>query len=347
MADIQPYQKFKQELSQFSDSGELHLPKNVSPVAFKNAALVAAQDNPSILECDRPSLFKSLRRLAAGGLVPDGREAALVPFKTKKDGEYIKAVQAMPMVFGLIKTARNSGEVADIRAHIVYQNEVDQERFVLISGDDERLEHNPIVFGERGDAVGAYAIAKLKDGSVIREFMSAEDIDKVRRSGASQRIFAKGKRPTVSDEPIGIWADWTEEMWKKTVIRRLCKRLPVSSEDMRHMMVDEETSAPEVAKPKPTANLSDVIQGKEEAPKSDVEDAEVVGEEEPTHWTDAIATDEADPATQPYVDGWVAYREGHDRITCQLEDDLAAAAAWLMGWDDAREAAERKARSGV
>src|SRR5690606_22468021 len=109
-----------------------------------------------------------------------------------------------------------------------------------VVGDEERLEHSPILFGDRGDPVAAYAIAKLRDGTTVREFMSADEIDKVRRSGASQLIFEKGQKPKVSDTPRGIWADWTGEMWKKTVIRRLIKRLPVSADDVRRMMLDDE-----------------------------------------------------------------------------------------------------------
>jgi recombination protein RecT len=234
---------FKQGLSRLVEAKELALPSNVSPEAFKNAAIVAVQDNPKILTCDQSSVFKSIRKLAAAGLVPDGREAALVPFKTKIDGNYVDVCQAMPMVFGLVKMARRSGEIADIRAHIVYQAEVDQGKFSYVIGDTEALTHEPILFGEKGAPVGCYAIAVLKDGSIIREWMDAAQIDVVRRAGASQKIFERGAPPKVSDVPLGIWKDWWDQMWKKTVIRRLCKRLDLSSEDMRRMLADEDEMA--------------------------------------------------------------------------------------------------------
>lgn len=232
---------FKRNLGDLIERKELALPSNVSEDAFRNAAIIAVQDNPTILSCDPQSVFKSIRTLAAAGLVPDGREAALVPFYTK-DG---RKCQAMPMVFGLIKMVRRSGEVSDIRAHIVYQNEVDQERFEYVVGDTERLRHEPILFGEKGPAVAAYAIANLKDGGIVREFMDLDQIEKVRRASSAQKVFGeKGSKPVTSETPIGIWADWWDEMVKKSVIRRLCKRLDMSSEDMRRVMVEQDEMLP-------------------------------------------------------------------------------------------------------
>ena len=82
-----------------------------------------------------------------------------------------------------------SGEVRDIRAHIVYQNEIDQGRFEYIVGDEEKLTHRPILFGERGKAVAGYAIAVLKDGSIIRDFMNGDEIEKeIGRASCRERV---------------------------------------------------------------------------------------------------------------------------------------------------------------
>lgn len=110
-----PVVTFKQNLQRLIDAKELALPSNVSIDAFRNAAIVAVQDNPSILSCSPDSVFKAIRRLAGAGLVPDGREAAIVPFKGQ--------AQAMPMVGGLRKIARNSGEIASLWDEVVYQGE--------------------------------------------------------------------------------------------------------------------------------------------------------------------------------------------------------------------------------
>src|SRR3546814_14134854 len=85
-------------------------------------------------------------------------EGAIVPFKGKASG--------MPMVAGIMKKVRNSGEIADWNAHAVYEN--DEVDYLL--GDDQRIYHKPTM-GDPGQVVGAYSIVKLKDGTISRDFM--------------------------------------------------------------------------------------------------------------------------------------------------------------------------------
>ena len=77
-------------------------------------------------------------KAAQDALLPDGREGALVIYRTKlrtNDGQerWVDAVQWMPMVWGLMKKARNSGEIASITAHVVYRHD----HFKLRLGDDD------------------------------------------------------------------------------------------------------------------------------------------------------------------------------------------------------------------
>lgn len=345
-----PLVEFKRDLKRLKEAGELDmLPSNVSFEAFKNAAVVAVTDNPKILQCETQSVFKAVRRLAAAGLVPDGREAALVPFKTKVGSNYIDVCQAMPMVLGLIKVARNSGEVTDVRAHIIYQAEVDQGRFVYVAGDDEQITHDPILFGEKGEPVGAYAIAKMKDGSTIREVMDKARIDRARRSGASQLEFPKGGgRPSVSADPKGIWATWWEDMWKKTVIRAMIKRLPMSAEDMRRIADLDEARhemkdiTPEPAKPR--QNLAQRLTEAPEPPES--HDGEVLPPEdedaapEGPHWTEEIPHDGAFPGNDEYGEGAKAFSKGKPYVENPYADDPDKAVDWAGGWIEAKRAKE-------
>lgn len=327
-----PVVAFKRNLETVIERKELALPSNVKTEAFKNAAIVAVQDNPQILQCDQQSVFKSIRTLAAAGLVPDGREAALVPFNTRVDGQFVKKCQAMPMVAGLVKMARRSGDVADIRAHIVYQNEVDQGRFKYVVGDEEKLEHDPILFGDKGESVGAYAIARLKDGSLIREFMDAHEIDRIRRSGSSQR--SKGK---VSDTPVGIWRDHAGEMWKKTVIRRLCKRLDLSAEDMRRMMVDQD-EAPAIKDVTPQEeqrlNLAQKLAGTADDQQEEPLNGEILPDEDQAPVEQEPEDGGAAEAGFERDEGATAYRQGKTATDCPYEDDPQRT-AWLAGWNEA------------
>jgi recombination protein RecT len=181
------------------------LPSHITAEKFSRVAITAIQNNPDLLKQDKKSLLNSCIRAAQDGLLPDGREAALVIMGGR--------VQYMPMVRGVLKMIRNSGEVSSITAQVVYE----QDEFEFVMGDEERLTHKPDLFNaSRGKAIAVYAIARLKDGEIVREVMTVADVEKVRKSSRSGNS--------------GPWASWWEEMAKKTVIRRLAKRLPMSSD---------------------------------------------------------------------------------------------------------------------
>jgi recombination protein RecT len=184
------------------------LPPQIPAEKFIRTTVTAIQMQPDLLQADRRSLLGACMKAAQDGLLPDGREAALVIFRGKGGAQ----VQYMPMIGGLLKKLRNSGELASISAHVVHEHD----QFDYILGDEERIEHKPCLFGDRGQPIAVYAVAKTKDGAVYREVMSVEEVEKVRsvsRAGNS-----------------GPWVAWWGEMAKKTVIRRLCKRLPSSAD---------------------------------------------------------------------------------------------------------------------
>jgi recombination protein RecT len=326
--------EFKGTLSKLVESKDLALPSNVAPDAFRNAAIVAVQDNPQIMDCEPESVFKSIRKLAAAGLVPDGREAAMVPFNTRENGRYVKKCQAMPMVFGLIKMARRSGDVTDIRAHTVYQKEYDEGRFVYVVGDDEKLEHRPILFGEKGDAIAYYAIAKLKDGTVVRQFMDILEIEKIRKMAASQRVKGGNDRYDPSDKPIGIWKDHYEQMAHKTVIRRLTKRLDLSAEDMRHITMDDEPpQIRDVTPEEPQSSRRNLAQAIEDQDKPKPVSGEILEPEQ-----DQKEAPEIDQNSLEYAEGTTAAKNDKSLNDCPHGPGTPEWMNWAAGWKAERDA---------
>src|SRR4051812_18112299 len=90
---------------QFLEQIRNALPGNVTPERFVRCAVTAIQQSPALITADRDSLFASIVKCAQVGLIPDGREAALVEVKIK--GE--KKVQFWPMVNGYRKIAAKNG----------------------------------------------------------------------------------------------------------------------------------------------------------------------------------------------------------------------------------------------
>lgn len=205
-----------QSLALMEDNIKKALPQNVPSQRFMRTAQMAMQ-LPIIADAinkgaDRSSLFDAVSRCAQDGLVLDSREAALVPFKGK--------IQYMPMVAGIIKKAYNSGEIASLSAHVVYEN--DDYSYEL--GDNEHIKHIP-TDGNPGKIVAVYAIGKLKSGGIQRVWMNERQITKHRKVAKTDFI----------------WKAWEEEMWEKTALRKLAKRLPQSSELERLFEADNET----------------------------------------------------------------------------------------------------------
>lgn len=211
-----PVQVIRENLHQMAPELKAALPAHVTPEKFTRVAMTAIQNNPDLQNADRRSLFGAIVRLAQDGLLPDGREAALVLFGNK--------AQAMPMIAGVLKKVRQSGEVSKVSAQVVYENDV----FTVKYGFDEDVEHIPPALDKpRGKAIGAYATAVLKDGTQMLEVMSLEEIEKVRSVSRSG-----GKGP---------WAQWWGEMARKTVMRRLSKRLPMSTDLEEQIFERDET----------------------------------------------------------------------------------------------------------
>ena len=210
-----PVAIIRQNLNAMAPSFKAALPAHISVEKFTRVAQTAITGNPDLLEADRQTLFAACVRLAQDGLLPDGREAALVIFNTKDraTGGWVKKVQAMPMIAGILRKVRQSGEVSKVSAQVVCE----RDHFVWSLGFDETVTHTtPPLDQPRGKIIGAYATAVLKDGSQLLEVMNQEEIEKVRNVSRS-----KDKGP---------WVDWYSEMARKTVMRRLSKRLPMSTD---------------------------------------------------------------------------------------------------------------------
>lgn len=216
---------------------EQALPPQITVKRFTRIALIAVQTNADLLEVDRQSLFNELLKLASQGLLPDGNEAALVVFRDKFKGRICKG---MPMIAGVLKKIRQSGEVAKCSAQVVYANDDFEHSF----GYEESVRHVPPPLGKpRGKPIGAYATAVLKDGSHELEVMDVDQIEKV-------RAVSRAKR---DDSP---WFVWWDEMARKTVMRRLAKRLPTST-DVEEVFRSDETMIGDEPRPIGIDSLAD------------------------------------------------------------------------------------------
>lgn len=191
------------------------IPKHMSIDRFTRIALSELRANPKLLECNPASLMSCLVKSSQLGLEVGAAlgHAYLVPYKTE--------CTLIIGYRGLITLARRSGEIISITARIVHENDL----FELEYGLDEKLKHVPAI-DDPGKMTHVYAVAKLRDGGIQYDVMTRAEVEAIRK-----RSRAGNGGPWVSDY---------EEMARKTVLRRLCKYLPISIELSDAIAADDE-----------------------------------------------------------------------------------------------------------
>jgi recombination protein RecT len=180
--------------------------------ALVRQALTVIKASPSLQECSEYSLFTSIAEVAQAGLSLDLHlgQCYLVPFS--------RIATVMYGYRGLQELARRSGEVNEIVGEIRFS----KDEFKITLGSNRSLVHIPLdkPESERGTKLGAYAIADMARSRPVFEYMDREQIERI-KNAVVKRAKAKGK--------TSIWETENEnEMWRKTPIRRLAKRLPQS-----------------------------------------------------------------------------------------------------------------------
>jgi recombination protein RecT len=325
---VHPVEKLRAQLDQ--RSGELRnaLPTHMSVPGFIRVVLTACAMNPDLYTVDRASLLLACLKAAHDGLLPDSRDGVILPYRDNNQrsptrGQMI--AQWQPMIGGLMKRFRNSGQFKSILAGIVREGEPFE---YWIDENGEHLHHRP---GYEGKPIKAYAIAKTKDGGTFIRVMSKAEID---------------KRRAVSKARDGVmWRDWWDEAAMKTVLRNLSKRLPSSSDLDELMRRGDDEDAFEA---RPAALGASQISGDTEIEPKEVQLDEVVTsapapEPEATDWGDADpAPAEPDPEVQrAYAEGVEARRSGHVRraVPGPYREPQAShlARSWWAGWDSAEQ----------
>ncbi|BBY78903.1 recombinase RecT [Mycolicibacterium pulveris] len=195
---------------------EKALPKHVTPERMARIAVTVVRATPKLAECSPASFLGALLTASQLGLEPGPTgEAYFVP--------YGNVCTFIPGYRGLIKLARQSGQVSDIYAEIVYSND----KYKVTLGLNRDIEHEIVDRNNRGEPTDVYAVAKFKDGTTTFVTMTKAEVEAIRaRSRASKD---------------GPWAtDWNA-MAKKTAVRQLAKWLPLSPEFNTAVSLDGST----------------------------------------------------------------------------------------------------------
>lgn len=204
-------------LDKHKDQLAVVLPKHMTADRVVRIVLAAASRTPKLLECTPESIYLACHTASQLGLEPGGPlgHAYLVPFFNGKTRRM--ECQYIPGYRGLVDLARRSGTVTSIAARVVYANDK-FECHEDETGVHFRYEPN---LGERGEITRVFAYAILKDGGCQFEQMTLGELDAIK---------SRSKSRDRDGNLAGPWVTDTEEMYRKTALKRLCKMLPASIE---------------------------------------------------------------------------------------------------------------------
>jgi recombination protein RecT len=175
------------------------LPETVSLDRFERLTATALLANPEILKAERASLYLAILKAAQAGLVPDGKQGAIVVFGNK--------ASFMPMIGGVRDTLAEYGWT--LATSVIYA----ADEFAIDVAEGRVTHRQPRPGVDRGAAEGAYAQAVHRDGRRMAEMMTVAEINYVRDKSARSK---------------NVWNDWWTRMAEKTVGHRLAKKLPLA-----------------------------------------------------------------------------------------------------------------------
>ena len=200
------------------------LPSHLPAKKLVRIALTSISSNPLLLKCTQNTLLGSIIKASQLGLEFDLLgQCYLVPYYNKKKRRYEAQLQIGYR--GLVELARRSGKVRSIVANEVRAND----HFAYEYGLNEDLKHIPAE-GERGEVIYFYAYCKMNDGAFQFTVMNKQAVDTIRNRAQTDKV----------------WSDHYVEMGKKTVIKRLAKLLPLTSESREAVALDNRSEGGEV-----------------------------------------------------------------------------------------------------
>lgn len=206
---------------------------NGSQLNFKKEAgfaLQAFERNNYLLKADKMSILSAIYNVGLTGLTlnPNLSQAYLVPRKLK--GKLLCVLDISYQ--GYISKMIDTGQATDVYAHVVYKGD----DFDMDLGTNKELRHKPyfLLGNEKGQEIGAYAVAVLPDGNKKFEFIPMERLLAVMEMSESYKSDVKNKTK------YSPWSGaFREDMIKKTAIRYLWKYMPKNTKTSEAVAVLE------------------------------------------------------------------------------------------------------------
>lgn len=200
-------QSFSCMLTAKLDSVSEALPKDFNKARFVQNALALVNDNPALQKYSQQQLMAGMLKGAYLGLDFYNKECYLVPYGNQ--------LNYQTDYRGAKKLAKKYSirPIKDIYAKLIREGDVFEEEIVA---GQQTFNFKPKFLND-GKIIGAFAVVLYADGGMGYDVMSLADLENTR------------KQSKASNSPA--WKNFTGEMYKKTVLHRLCKHIELDFEN--------------------------------------------------------------------------------------------------------------------
>lgn len=195
------------------------LPSNFNRARFVQNTVALVQSNEELSRMPQAKLVPALMKGAYLCLDFFNGECYAIP--------YGQQIQFTPSYKGMVKLAKNFSKrpLTDIYAHVVRDGDEFESG---MDGGQEYVRFKPKTFSD-APIIGAFAVAQYVDGGIKVETMSKSQLDAAKRASKAQSGTA--------------WKFFPEEMYRKVVIRRLCKGIDLSMDNAEQTRIMQDDDA--------------------------------------------------------------------------------------------------------
>lgn len=220
--------------------GKISLPENYRlDIALQAAYLkieqtIDAQKRPALSVCDQNSVFSALFDMAIQGLNPIKEQCYFVVYGNK--------LRCMRSYMGSMMLAKQlNPKIEDIRAQLVYED--DKFCYDITNGQKIVNEHIQQIENIADDKIiGGYAMAvDANDKVLFSDLMTINDIKRSWMQSQLKPVNADGSLKAGSTH-----IKFSEQMAKRTIISRLCKKI-ISTASDNDLVISADRSDEETA----------------------------------------------------------------------------------------------------
>lgn len=220
---------FSVALSESLNGMQEALPSDFNIARFVQNSLSLLNDNTQLRNFARDhgtnQIKQGLFKAAYLGLDAMNKECYLIPYGNN--------LNFMIDYRGNVKLAKKYSlrPIKEIYAKIVREGDLFEE---IIENGNPSINFKPKPFNS-SKIIGAFAVCLYQDGGMIYDTMSLDDLENTRSSSKA------------SNSPA--WKKFTSEMYKKTVLHRLCKMIELefdNPEQNRYFREDSEIETDEI-----------------------------------------------------------------------------------------------------